>query len=631
MRKTLLGVALASCAALIWGGEATVGAQAQQQVLVIQGGTLIDGNGGAPVPNSVVVVTGNRITAVGRQGQVQVPAGAQVINAAGKWVLPGFVDAKANWYWQYGEAFLHYGVTTAFVSGGRNNLGLATRDAINHGIFEGPRLFQSVINIGGPGPMVNRPDNYEPGNGDRIPRTSAEAVDIVRAVHEAGGDIITFANGDGPPEIFDAAVKEALRLGMGIDFRAMGPQTRVAQACEMGGPIVYVHTGNPGPLLAKNEAMAKWANYTGLPPDPFADMDEAKVQPMIQKLIGCQAYLEPDLMATGRGFSKNWKRVQEETYEVFKDPALLAYYPQHSILDLHEHLLGPETYLRPEQIQLRAAGFANHARFLKRYVDAGGKIVAASDITQTPPGLGLHQEMAVFVEDVGLTPMQAIQSATKWVSEGFRKPDIGSIAQGKLADIVILTRDPLQNILNTRSVETVIKDGRIVDRGYDPAWRGGMFSFSADEDTYDMIPGAAWAASLKQATAGGGRGGGGGNQPAAPPPALNPAASPTPGIEGTAPHTILRGSPDTDITVTGFNFVQRSQAYYDGVAVPTRVVNRNQLVATIPNNLLGRAGAFKLLVKNPEPLAAPAWGSESNYANILVPFEFTKILPQPRW
>jgi imidazolonepropionase-like amidohydrolase len=625
MRKTFRTTVVSFAAMLVWGASVSDGAQQQQPVLVVQGGTLIDGNGGAPVPNSVVVVTGNRITAVGRQGQVQVPAGAQVINAAGKWVLPGFVDAKANWYWQYGEAFIHYGVTTAFVSGGRNNLGLATRDAINHGIFEGPRLYQSVVNIGGPGPMLQRPDNYEPGNGDRIPHSSAEAVEMVRAIHAAGGDIITFSNGDGPPEIYDAAVKEALRLGMGIDFRAMGPQTRALQACAMGGPIVYVHTGNVGAQIARDEA--KWATYIGLPPDPFSEMDEAKANAAIQKLVACNAYLEPDLMAADRGFSKNWKRVQEETYEVFKDPNLLAYYPQHSILDLHDHLLGPETYLNAEQIRVRSAGFANHARFLKRYVDAGGKIVAASDITQTPPGLGIHQEMAVFVEDVGLTPMQAIQAGTKWVAEGFRKPDIGSIEVGKLADIVVLTRDPLQNILNTRSVETVIKDGKVMDRAYDPAWRGGMFSFSADEDTYDMIPGAAWAASLKQATAGRG----GGNANAAPPPAQNPVASPTPGIEATAPHTILRGSPDTPITVTGFNFVQRSQAYYDGIPVPTRVVNRNQLVATIPNNLLGRAGAFKLVVKNPAPLATPDWGSESNYANILVPFEFTKILPQPQW
>lgn len=625
MKNSLLRGALAAGAALFaWGASIPVEAQGQQQVLVVQGGTLIDGLGGAPVPNAVVVITGNRITAVGRQGQVQVPAGAQVVNAAGKWVLPGFVDAKANWYWQYGEAFLHYGVTSAFISGGRNNLGLATRDAINHGIFPGPRLFQSVVNVGGPGPNRDKPDTYEAGNGDRIPHNSEEAVAIVRAVHEAGGDIITFGNGDGPPDVYDAAVKEALGLGMGVDFRAMGPGTRISEACAMGGPIVYVHTGNAGAQLAKDPA--KWATYIGLPPDAYSDMDEAKVQPMIQKLLACQAYLEPDLMAADRGFSKNWKRVQEETYEVFKDPKLLAYYPQHSILDLHEHLLPPETYMQPAQIQVRAAGFANHVRFLKRYVDAGGKVVAASDITQTPPGLGLHQEMAVLVEDVGLTPMQAIQAATKWVAEGFRKPDIGSIEVGKVADITILSADPLQSILNTRKIDTVIKDGKVIDRAFNAAFKGNMFSFSDEEDSYDMIPDAQWAASLKAATAGRG-----GNANAAPPPAQDPAISPTPGVERTAPHTLLRGSPDTAITVTGFNFVQRSQAYFDGIPVPTRVVNRMQLVATVPANLFGRAGALALTVKNPEPLAAPAWGAQSNKAMILVPFEFTKILPQPKW
>jgi len=363
------------------------------------------------------------------------------------------------------------------VSGGRNNLGLATRDAINHGIFPGPRLYQSVINVGGPGPNRDRPDNYQPGNGDRIPHNSDEAVAIVRAVHDVGGDIITFGNGDGPPDVFDAAVKEAQRLGMGIDFRAMGPQTRISEACAMGSGLVYVHTGNAGAQMAADPA--KWATYTGLPPDAYSEMDDAKMRQMNQRLLGCNAYLEPDLMATGRGFSKNWARVQRETREVFTDPDLLAYYPEYAILDLYEHIQSPEEYLSAEQIRVRSAGFANHVRFLKAYVDAGGKIVAASDITQTAPGIGVHEEMAVFVEDVGLTPMQAIQSATKWVAEGFRQPDVGSVETGKLADIVILTADPLQNILNTRTVETVIKDGKVIDRGYDASFMASMFRLKA--------------------------------------------------------------------------------------------------------------------------------------------------------
>src|SRR5437868_5983426 len=140
MRKALLtGTLLATSALGLWGPPTDVAAQGQQNTLVIQGGTLIDGNGGAAVPNSVIVIQGNRITAVGRAGQVQVPAGAQIINAAGKWITPGLIDAKANWNWEYAEGFLHWGVTTAMVTGARNDQGIAERDAVNHGIYAGPR------------------------------------------------------------------------------------------------------------------------------------------------------------------------------------------------------------------------------------------------------------------------------------------------------------------------------------------------------------------------------------------------------------------------------------------------------------------------------------------------------------
>src|ERR1700686_3879231 len=138
MRKLGLTGSLLATGLAVCGTGIQLFAQGQQNSLVIQGGTLIDGNGGAPVANSVIVIQGNRITAVGRAGQVQVPAGAQIVNAAGKWITPGLIDAKANWNWEYGEGFLHWGVTTAMVTGARNDQGIAERDAVIHGIFPGP-------------------------------------------------------------------------------------------------------------------------------------------------------------------------------------------------------------------------------------------------------------------------------------------------------------------------------------------------------------------------------------------------------------------------------------------------------------------------------------------------------------
>src|SRR5437764_3732136 len=172
VKKLLLtGSLLATTALALWSVTTHVAAQGQQNTLVIQGGTLIDGNGGAPVANSVIVIQGNRITAVGRAGQVQVPAGAQIINAAGKWITPGLIDAKANWNWEYAEGFLHWGVTTAMVTGARNDQGIAERDAINHGISTGPSLYQGLLNLQGGGPKGDKKDNYRPGAGGRIAGT----------------------------------------------------------------------------------------------------------------------------------------------------------------------------------------------------------------------------------------------------------------------------------------------------------------------------------------------------------------------------------------------------------------------------------------------------------------------------
>src|SRR5438045_6191391 len=140
MKKLLLtGSLLATTALALWSVTTHVAAQGQQNTLVIQGGTLIDGNGGAPVANSVIVIQGNRITAVGRAGQVQVPAGAQIINAAGKWITPGLIDSMGVGNWMYGEAYLHWGVTSVVINAGRGEQGSAGRDATNHRLLEDPQ------------------------------------------------------------------------------------------------------------------------------------------------------------------------------------------------------------------------------------------------------------------------------------------------------------------------------------------------------------------------------------------------------------------------------------------------------------------------------------------------------------
>ena len=622
MQRLLTACALTLCVAL--GPTLPAGAQGQQ-ALVIQGGTLIDGNGGPAVPNAVVVIQGNRIAQAGPAGQVQIPQGARVISANGKWVLPGLIDAKGNYNWHYGEAYLYYGITSVMVSGGRNNQGLAERDAINHGIYPGPRLYHTIVTIDGPGPDLKKPDNYKPGDGTRVAHSGEEAVAHVRAMVDAGADIITFQNGDGPPEVFAPAVAEAQRLGKGIDFRSMGPQTRAREVSAMGTGIVLVHSGNSGSQIAKDPS--KWATYIGLPPDAYSEMDDAKADELIKTLVSRQMLLEPDLMATGRGFHKNWARVQKEDRDFANLPGLKAYFPEYSLRQVYENVKLPETYLTPVQLQVRTLGFKNHMIYLKRFVDAGGRLVAASDDPQTQPGLGVHQEMTAFVEDVGLTPMQAIQAGSSWTADGFRIADVGRIAPGKFADVILVDADPQQDILNLRKVSTVVKDGKVVDRAFHANYKGGMFNNSVLHDFDNNVEGADWAEGLKRATfrpnvLNGSYNNAGG---------LDSELGPTPGIEAIAPHSVTRGSADTTIRVTGFNFVRGSEVLVNGKPVPTKVVSRTELEVSVAKAAFADAGKLHLQVRNPKPLATPQWGDHSNDAYVLVPFEFTKPLPQPRW
>ena len=159
-------------------------AQAQAQPLVIRGGTLIDGNGGTPVPNSVVVIQGNRITAVGPAAQVTVPANARVIDATGKWVLPGLWDAQTIYNWYYSELMLSYGITSNIGIGNSGEIGGVVRDAVLHGKLPGPRPFTAMSRI-------VTTNNNDTGlettlTPNRAPKSAEETRNLVKAYSRRG-------------------------------------------------------------------------------------------------------------------------------------------------------------------------------------------------------------------------------------------------------------------------------------------------------------------------------------------------------------------------------------------------------------------------------------------------------------
>ena len=575
-----------------------------QEVIVIRGGTLIDGTGGPPLPNAVVVIRGNRIETVSRNGQASYPAGARVLEADGKFIVPGLMDAHCHYQDWMPELMLNYGVTSVFEIGGGGAWGLAQRQAVARGKISGPRIFVAVGSIAGAriaavsstagagGALSNR----------QVIGTAAQASEVARRFIDAGADMVKVHRGP-PLEVYRAAIDEAHRAGLPVVVQPLGP-TVYAREAVLAGADILEHAAGVGYSIAKDPA--KWEGFGttievhSIDPTPFADMDDAKAQELIRLMVDRNVYLEPDFIAVGRGFQAGRRKFELQDYRLLQDPGL-AYVPESRRLKI----LG--TYrefdeLDPAEWELRHKGYLNMLRFIKMFVDAGGKVMSGTDTGGWAiPGIGLHHELEILVEEAGLTPMQAIVAATRNPAEGFRVLDqVGTIEAGKLADLVVVNADPLQSIGNLQQIEWVIKDGNLIDRTYH-AW----FRNPLPRGTVDAL---GWVAALKRQTL-----------------QKDPTwafGQPPPGIEAISPSQATEGDPELTVTIRGVNFTTKSVVHFDGQPVPARLVSETELQITVAAGLIASAGNYPLTVTNPEPLQRPEWGGTSNKARLLVDFRY---------
>jgi hypothetical protein len=252
------------------------------------------------------------------------------------------------------------------------------------------------------------------------------------------------------------------------------------------------------------------------------------------------------------------------------------------------------------------------ARFHKMLIDAGGHPLIGGDTNAGKvAGFVVHDEMEVWQEG-GIKPMQIIQAATKWPAEGMKVIDrIGTIEKGKIADLVIVNANPLDDVANLRQIDNVIFDGKVIDRGFH-AWYGTPFGGSVDD--IRAVEDLQWVRRLRQEYPGRERGGA--NVP-------DPIESPQPAITTISPVVITQGAPATTLTISGFNFVARSRVLVDGISIPWKRISATELAVTLDENMLRRAGRFDVVVVNPEPLTAPKWGNgTSNKAHLLVNYRY---------
>ena len=408
-------------------------AQPASAPIVLRAARVVDGTGAAPIANGVVVVTGNRITAVGRSGAVTVPAGAQVIELGDATLLPGFIDAHTHIsgrvlgdpgndlesvkdYDTFGailavahaERTLLTGFTTIRNVGADHWADLALKKAINEGKVTGPRVQGAAHSLGITGGHCDN-NAYKPGLMDGNPMTGiADGVDQIRAAVryqvKYGADLIKTCATGGVLSEGDAVGNVQYGLE---ELRAM-----VEEAHKHDRKVAAHAHGTEGIKLATRAGVASIEHGS------FLDAEGARL--MAQQ----GTYLVPTLMA-GEGVEKAAKA-------------------------------GTLKGLRAEKALAAAAAMRNAIKIAKAN---NVKVALGTDAGVIPHGANAR-ELRLLVEWGGFTPMEAVVAATSSAAKLLGWDDrIGTLAAGKLADIVAVPGDITRDVTVAERVLFVMKDG----------------------------------------------------------------------------------------------------------------------------------------------------------------------------
>ncbi|MBW3569883.1 MAG: amidohydrolase family protein [Gemmatimonadetes bacterium] len=433
------------CCALLSAACAPVGSSSPPTpaaTLAITHVTVVDVTGGPARPGQTVLVSGDRIVAVGPAAQVRVPRGARVVEGAGRYLIPGLWDMHAHAV-GYGDTAgqpalklsLAHGVTGLRDMGSHPfQTARAWRDAIAAGRMLGPRMLIAS-------PVVENP----------------RWLAAVRRWEEEAGKSTEWMNGRFGPGTVDEArrfVDSAVAIGADhIKVRNWpAPEISaalVARARERGIPVV-AHGNRPFP----EAGVASYEHSI------FPSLDEGR-DSLFRQWAGSGAAFVPTLVASFARLHPT------DSVIAWIDPARtpkLRYAPARLRNDWRQEL---EIAAKNERPFDWRGHHQDQLRDLREMRRAGVRILAASDFGAplTIPGVDLHEELAKFVSDVGMTPLEALRAATLHPAEFLGLADsLGTIAPGMLADLVLLDADPLADIRNTRRIHAVVANGRLLDR-----------------------------------------------------------------------------------------------------------------------------------------------------------------------
>jgi hypothetical protein len=429
---------LASAVFLAPTGASRVGAES----LALIGGTIIDtgdwGHSTADVEDAVVIVEGGKITAVGRGDAVAVPPGALVVDATGKYIVPGLVDGFAAINNQaYANAYLASGVTSIIsVDGGRRG-----------------GLYLDAV----PGPKIHRLDSVGSERATleehlaATDRLAVEGVEILLLMYKL------------PPDQLQVLADRARLHGMGtIGELGLSSYRQGIEA----GLNAFVHTTRYSLDMAPEE-MAQ-----AVIEQPFSDDLDSPKWTYYKWLSGLSPFDE---------------RLESHARVLASGP--IALMPTLALLYLDQPwaenpwdepvagLLDPEDINRPANRdtgrhegsvahQVAYAALARSELMLEEaFRRAGANYLAGSgtDVWGTMPGISLHHELE-GLSRIGMSPREVLAAATSNFSKTFPNwGAVGEVREGQRADLLVLNEDPREGVANLRSIETVILAGEVLE------------------------------------------------------------------------------------------------------------------------------------------------------------------------
>lgn len=426
-------------------------AQTSTALLVLRGGTVVDVASGKEIPDTVIVIRGERIEQIGAASAGGIPEGAQIIEARGKWIVPGLIDSHAHAASTEEtplDLYLANGVTTIRNPGGNTTVLRLTRDKLLRGEIRGPRLFFSGHILDGMPPV---------GTSSLLVDTPERARSAVNFLADQGVDFIKVYNNVKEPEL-KVIIETAKERGLPVAGHV--PRTlTMTRAIELGMTRLEHIRITGKEMLSAEEAAAIDPLPVGKR-EPMLwqrfDLQSEKMRALVQLLAKSRVFLDPTLVVD-EYFEVSTKEAVE------KDPNN-QYWPKSDVEEALGYWNKGIFETPPELIPAAQEAFQKERKFVGMCGEAGVRIIAGTDgpgIGVLVPGFALHREMELLAAS-GLTPLQALRAATSTAAEALAKEDqLGTVEAGKFADLVIVDADPLASVQNLRKINLVVQGGKI--------------------------------------------------------------------------------------------------------------------------------------------------------------------------